>query len=77
MYRVPPPPEPYLADARSDEAQWQRATNEGWPERDEGRSALPPGAIAPAAALALAGNVVDFEVWRTTRGSSKRAAKSR
>lgn len=74
MPSVPPPRPADQFDPGSDEMQWQRASNEGWPERDASTRAWPPGAIAPA--VALASNVVDLRAWRIRRDSPRDVAAS-
>lgn len=65
MHEFPLLPSPGAGDGRLDDAQWQRATNEGWPEVAMPALAPPAGAAAPIAALALPSNVVDLALWRS------------
>lgn len=61
---IVPPDEGARGCTPLDEAQWQCATNEGWPDRERMRASIPPGAIAPLAALEAPSNVVDLSAWR-------------
>ena len=73
MNIVPSQPRPSIDI--DDDAQWQRANNEGWPDADAARWTWSPGARSPAVALAAPVNVVDMHAWRRSRdpmrGSSR------
>lgn len=74
MNIVPTPPFASV-DASLDDAQWQCANNEGWPERDRPGWAALPGAQAPVIALAIESNVVDMHAWRMVRRPMQRMSK--
>lgn len=63
---IPRTPEPGDAvQARQDEAQWQRALNEGWGHPVPREAA--DGRQAQACALQVPGNVVELGAWRLAR----------
>lgn len=63
------------ASAPDDELQWQRACNEGWPERYAAITAAPLGYLAPAAAMERPSNVVRLDVWQARRRTRAAAAQ--
>ncbi|GAB1597006.1 hypothetical protein [Lysobacter claricitrinus] len=58
-----------------DDIQWHCATNEGWRHPPECAAPLPapPARVAPRAALAVPGRVVDMATWRERRGDRQGA----
>lgn len=71
MNMIPTSP-PSPDHVRLDDVQWQRANNEGWPERGLASAEAPPGAIAPVIALVASDNVVDMHAWRVRRDPVRR-----
>lgn len=69
---IVPPAAPWSTQAVLDEAHWQCANNEGWPDRDAARWVRPSGAVAPMIALAVPSNVIDLNLWRTAQTVSRR-----
>jgi len=68
-----------IARQAADDAQWHRATNEGWrhpPERGAAPAA-PPATLAPRAALNAPGRVVQLADWRERATAKHHAGGAR
>lgn len=65
-----------IARQALDDAQWHRATNEGWrhpPER-AAAPAAPPETLAPRMALNVPGRIVQMAAWRERRAAKQGAS---
>lgn len=66
----------WAAEQRLDDAQWQRATNEGWPDRPRlQRPTSPLGQITPRTALMAPSKTYNSDVLQSARRSDRQGVR--